>query len=84
MEHTGTRLDNCRICLDVYSGCTACLRSPFGGALNVNVADTHADAVPHSCVPFVICRYTPFISIEVVHSEQPLVTEIAASACLHT
>ena len=31
------------------SGCPACLRSAFGGAVNANVADTHTDAPVHSC-----------------------------------
>ena len=45
------------ICCKVHN---ACLRSALGEALNVNVADTHADAVPHPCVPCVICSDTPW------------------------
>ena len=82
-EHTGMRLGGCRMCSDMYSGCTACLRSAFDGSLNVYVADTHTDAVPHPCIRVVICSHMPFISMEEIHSEQPLVTEIVASALEH-
>ena len=58
-EHTGMRLGGCRMCSDMYSGCTACLRSVFGGAVHANVADTHTDAVPHPCIRVVICSHTP-------------------------
>ena len=83
VEHARKRLGDCRMFSDMCSGCTACLRSVFGGAVNVNVADTHTDAVPHPCIRVVICSHTPFISMEEIHSEQPLVTEIVVSALKH-
>ena len=71
------------MCSDMYSGCPACLRSAFGGAVNVNVSVTHTDAAPHPCIRVLICSHTPFISMEEIHSEKPLVTEIVASALEH-
>ena len=82
-EHIRTRPDDCRMCSDMCSGYTACLRSAFGGAVNVNVADTHTDAVPHPCIRVVLCCHMPFISMEEIHLEQPLETEIVMSALKH-
>lgn len=66
-----------RLLAQVTSSLTASLR--FDGALNVDIAEIHANLVPFPRIKFMISSYAPIISTEQASYQQLSVAEITTS-----